>query len=170
MTKLPHFNGYSLSPQVQASIAWLLRALVAQHNHETNDFGSYIDESFLAFWDRDRAALRQRLVAQVVEAARELCRTDRFHPSLTLHAIRVCKEDPAWLSGYAGFAGGDIYQNGNHLKQQINPEFGRFVKAGVGAEDQEDKNGHSLREKVEGETIQSYTLFRVYDPTTVESP
>ena len=85
LTKLPHFNGYSLCPQEQAPIAWLLRALVAQRNHETDDFGSCIDESFLAFWDRERAALRQRLVAQVVEAARELCRTGRFHPSLTLH-------------------------------------------------------------------------------------
>ena len=85
LTKLPHFNGYSLSPQEQAPIAWLLRALVAQRNHETDDFGSCIDESFLAFWDRERAALRQRLVAQVVEVARELCRTGRFHPSLTLH-------------------------------------------------------------------------------------
>ena len=170
LNKIPHINGYSLSRQEQASMAWLLREITAQHNHQTDDFGSYIDENLLAFWNREHGALRQRLVAQVVEAARELCRTGRFDPSLTLHAIRVCMKDPAWLSGYAGFVGDDIYQHGNHLKKRINPEFGRLVKAGVGAKDQEDENGQPVTQEVEGEIIQSYTLFRDYDPTTVESP
>ena len=168
LNKLPHINGYSLSRQEQASMAWLLRVFVARRNHEIDEFESYIDENLLAFWEREHGALRQRLVAQVVEAARELCRTDRFDPSLTLRAIRVCMKDPAWLSGYAGFVGDDIYQHGNYLKKGINPKFGQLVKAGVGAEDQEDENGQPVTAEVEGEIIQSYTLFRDYDPTTVE--
>ena len=167
LTKLPHFNGYSLSPQEEASITWLLREIVTKGNHQIDDFGSYIDESFLEFWERERAALRQRLVGRVVEAARELCRTGRFDPSLTLRAIRMCMEDPEWLDGYAGFVGDDIHRHGNHLKKRINPDFGRLVKAGVAASDQLDKNGNPVTGEVEGEIIQSYTLFGDYDPTTV---
>ena len=170
LTKLSHFNGYSLSPEEAAAIAVKIQETVVQGNHHTDEFGSYIDENFLGFWDTERAALRQRLVAQVVEAARELCRAGQFDPSLTLRAIRVCKEDPEWLSGYTRFVGGDAYQPGNHLKRQINPDFGRLVKAGVGAQVQEDENGQPVMEEVEGEIIQSYTLFGGYDPTAVETP
>ena len=67
----------------------------SRSSHRTDKFGSHIDENFLELWDTERPALRQRLVAQVVEAARELCRTGQFDPSLTLKAIRVSKEDPA---------------------------------------------------------------------------
>ncbi len=139
LTKLPHFNGYSLSPEEEAAIALKIQETVAELDHETNEFGSYIDKNFLEFWDTERSALRQQLLAQVVEAARELCRTGQFDPSLVLRAIRVCKEDPEWLSGYTRFVGGCIYQRANRLKQQINPDFGGLVKAGVGAEVQEDK-------------------------------
>ena len=82
----------------------------------------------------------------------------------------MCKEDPEWLSGYTRFVGGDAYQPGNHLKRQINPDFGRLVKAGVGAQVQEDENDQPVMEEVEGEIIQSYTLFGGYDPTAVETP
>ena len=169
LTKLPHFAGYSLSRHEQASLAWMIREFVAQRDHQTDEFGSYIDESLLVFWEREHTALRQRLVAQVVEAARELCRAGRFHPSLTLHAIRACKENHAWLNGYSGFVGGDIYEHGNHLKKRINPEFGRLVKAGVGARDREDENGRPVTAEVEDEIIQSYTLFRDFDPKAVET-
>ena len=147
LTKLPHFNGYSLSPEEEAAIALKIQETVAELDHETDEFGSYIDKNFLEFWDTERSALRQQLLAQVVEAARELCRTGQFDPSLVLRAIRVCKEDPEWLSGYTRFVGGCIYQRANRLKQQINPDFGGLVKAGVGAEVQEDKNGKPLRQK-----------------------
>ena len=170
LTKLPRSNGYSLPRQEQAAISRQIRETVAQCSHRADKFGSYIDKTFLEFWDRERAELRQQLVAQVVEAARELCRTGQFVPSLTLRAIRVCKEDPEWLNGYTRFVGGGIYQQGNRLKRQINPNFGQLVKSGVGANDQEDERGQPVTEKVEGEIIQRYTLFRDYDPTTVETP
>ena len=170
LTRLPHFNGYSLSQQEQTAIAQRVQEAVAQRNHEIDDFGSYIDEVFLEFWDTERTELRQWLVAQVVEAARHLCRTDQFSPSLTLQAIRVCKEDPEWLAAYTRFVGGDIYQPGNPLKKQINQQFGRRVKAGVGAEDQVDEHGEPVREDVDNEIVRSYTLFCSFDLATVERP
>ena len=112
LTKLPHFNGYSFSPEEQKTIVRRIREVVAERNHRMDKFGHYIDKSFLEFWDADRTELIDRLVSQVVETARELCRTGEFAPELTLHAIRACKEDPDWLAGYARFVGGDIY--GNH--------------------------------------------------------
>ena len=72
----------------------------------------------------------------------------------------MCKEDPEWLTAYSRFIGGDIYQQGNRQKQRINLEFGRRVKTGVGAEVQKDEHGRRVRENVEGEIIQSYTLLK----------
>ena len=170
LTRLPHFNGYSLIKQEQREIALRIRERVAQLYHETDEFGSYIDTNFLEFWDPERAALHQRLVTQVVEAAQELCRTGQFGPSLTLQAIRACKKDPEWLVGYTRFVGSDIYGTGNPLKQQINPDFGRRVKAGVSAKDQEDENRKPVRQQVKDEIIQSYTLFRDYARPTDKTP
>ena len=164
LTRLPHFNGYSFSPEEQEAIARRIREVVAERNHRRDSFESYIDESFIEFWDADRVELLDRLVAQVVETARELCRAGSFAPALTLHAIRACKEDPDWLAGYARFVGGEIYGNRNPLKQKINPMFGRRVKDGVGAEDRKDDTGNPVRQHVENEIIQSYTLFEDYDP------
>ena len=169
LTKLPSFNGYSLSPEEEEAITRRIREVVAERNHQMDDFGSYIDESFIEFWDADRAELLDRLVAQVVETARELCRTGSFDPALTLHAIRACKDDPDWFAGYARFVGGDIYGNRNPLKQTINPMFGRRVKDGVGAGDRKDDSGNPVRRRVENEIIRSYTLFEDYDPQALES-
>ena len=160
LTKLPHFNGYLLSRREQAAIARRICTHVAERDHQTDGFGSYIDENYLEFSDPERPALRQRLVAQVAEAARELCRAEQFDPSITLQAIRVCMRDPEWLAAYARFIGGDIYQPGNHLKQQINREFGKSVKAAAQAEVQWDERGRLIREEVGGEIIQSYTLLK----------
>lgn len=113
--------------------------------------------------DPGRAELRQRLLAQVVEAARELCRSGQFSPDLTLHAIRACKEHSEWRAGYARFVGGNIYGKRNPLKRLINPDFGSQVKAGVGARDQENENGKPVIAFVEDEIIQSYTRFASHD-------
>ena len=169
LTELPHFNGYSLSPEEEAAIALKIQGTVTERDHQTDEFGSYIDEHFLEFWDTERAALRQQLLTQVVEAARELCHIGQFDPSLTLRAIRVCKEEPEWLSGYTRFVGGDIYQHGNPLKRQINPNFGQLVKDGVGATVRKDENGRPVTEEVEDEIIQSYTLFSGYESATVQT-
>ena len=169
LTKHPHFNGYSLSPEEQVAIARRIQEVVAERNHEPDDFGSYIDENLLEFWDPDRDELRQRLLAQIAQAAQELCRSDQFAPDLTLHAIRVCKEDPEWLAGYARFVGGDIYGDHNPLKRRINPDFGSRVKDAVGAEDRKDGNGNPVSRRVKNEIIQSYTLFEGYDPQALES-
>ena len=169
LTRLPHFNGYNFSPEERKAIAQRIREVVAERNQRMDDFGSYIDESFIEFWDADRVELRERLVAQVVETARELCRAGNFAPALTLHAIRECKEDPDWLIGYARFVGGDIHGNRNPLKQQINPHFGKRIKAGVGAKDRTDVDGNPVIQLVGSEIIQSYTLFEDYDPRALES-
>ena len=96
----------------------------------------------------------------MAEAARELCRAGQFDPKIILHAIQACKEDPEWRAAYARFVGGDIYQTGNDLKQQINREFGRSVKAAAQADIQRDERGRLIRNQEEGEIIQSYTLLK----------
>ena len=169
LTKLPHFNGYFFSLEEQVAIARRIQEVVAERNHRMDDFGSYIDESFLEFWDADRDEMRERLLAQVVQAAQELCRSDQFAPALTLHAIRVCKEDPEWLAGYSRFVGGDIYGDHNPLKRRINPDFGSRVKDAVGAKDRKDDNGNPVSQRVKNEIIQSYTLFEGYDSQALES-
>ena len=168
LTKLPHFNGCALTKQEEKDIARRIREIAVQR--EPDEFGSYIDESFLEFWDDGRAELHQNLVDQVAKAARDLCRNGQFHPSLTLRTIRACKEDPDWLAGYARFVGGGIYDQANPLKQRINPAFGRRVKSAVGAKAQKDKSGNPVRRHVENEIIQSYTLFEDYDPEALETP
>lgn len=171
LTWLPHFNGCSLTEQEEKNIARRIGEVAKQRGYQPDEFGSYIDESFLEFWEEDaRAELRQKLVDQVAEAARELCRNDQFDPSLTLRAIRACKEDPEWLAGYARFVGGGIYDQANPLKRPINQAFGRHVKSAVGAEDQKDKSGNPVRQHVENEIIQSYTLFEDYDLEALETP
>lgn len=169
LTKLPHFNGYSLSQQERGAIVRRIQETVVQRGYETDELGFYVDERFLEFWDTERAELRERLVIQVVEAARALCRADQFTPSLTLRAIRVCMEDPEWLSGYTRYLGGGIYQQGHPLKRRINPQFGQRVKAGVGAQNEVDEYGESVTEDVEGEIVHRYTLFRSFDPAAVET-
>ena len=169
LTKLPNFNGYSFSSEEEEAIARRIREVVAERNHQMDEFGSYIDESFVEFWDADRDKLRERLLAQVARAAQELCRADQFTPDLTLHAIRVCKEDSEWLAGYARIVGGDTYGDHNPLKRRINPDFGSRVKNAVGAQDREDDNGNPVTRRVKNEIIQSYTLFEDYDPRALES-
>ena len=160
LTKLPHFDGYPFPPREQAALARRIRAHVEERGHRADKFGSYIDSNFLEFSDPERPALRRRLVAQVAEAARELRRAGRFGPKIILHAIQACGEDPEWRAAYARFVGGDIYQTGNELKQQINREFGRSVKAATQAHVQKDRSGRPIREAVEDEIIQSYTLLK----------
>ena len=169
-TKLPHFNGCSLTEQEEKDIAGRIGEIAEQREYECDEFGSYIDESFLEFLEDGRAELRQELVDQVAEAARELCRNGQLHPALTLRAIQACKEDPEWLAGYARFVGGGIYDQANPLKRPINQAFGRHVKSAVGAEDRNDENGNPVRQHVENEIIQSYTLFEDYDPEALETP
>ena len=160
LTKLPHFDGYPFPGREHVALARRIRAYVAERGYRTDAFGSYIDENFLEFFDPERPDLHRRLVAQVAEAARELCRAGQFGPRIILHAIKACEEDPEWRAAYARFVGGDIYQTGNDLKQQINREFGRSVKAATRAHVQKDEHRRPIRDSVEGEIIQSYTLLK----------
>ena len=107
----------------------------------------------------ERNGLRQRLVARVADAACKLSRGGQFDPSITLLAIRACMEYPEWLSGYARFIGGDVYQHSNPLKKKINPGFAKSVKARLKAKNQVDRHGGSIKKKVKGEIIQSYKLL-----------
>lgn len=146
LTRLPHFDGYSLSRGETKELAKRIQDHVEQHGHHMDEFGFYVDVNFLEFWDADRRpVLKRQLVDRVVDAARERCRTGRFDRSLTLQAIQMCKDDPGWLSGYTGFIGGGIHEHGNHLKQKINQEIGRSIKAAVGAEVVTDGNGRPAR-------------------------
>ena len=167
VTKLPHFDGYSLSDEDQQEIRGMIQERVAQHGSQRAELGFDVNMDFLEFWDADRPALKRQLIDRVVDAARGLCRTGRFDQSLTLQAVRMCKDDPEWLSRYTRFVGGGIHEHGNHLKQKINQEIGRSVRAAVGAEVVTDGNRRPPRVNVTGEIIQSYTPFASYDPTAV---
>ena len=168
LTRLPDFNGGAFSQAEKQAIARRIREVVRASNHETDDFGSYIDQELVEFLAAERSELcRLLLVEQVVEAARMLCRSGNFSPSLTLDAIRECKKKPGWLAGYARIVGDDIYATRNPLKRQINLDFGRRVKTGVGAKDLTDKNGKLIRAKATNEIIQSYQLFQDYNQQTV---
>ena len=118
VTKLPHFEGYSLSDKEQQEIRRMIQAYVEKHGRQGAELEFDVNMDFLEFWDADRLVLKRRLIDRVVDAARELCRTGRFDQSLTLQAVRMCKDDPEWLSGYTRFVGGGIHEHGNHLKQK----------------------------------------------------
>ncbi|MCY4607223.1 MAG: phospholipase D family protein [bacterium] len=160
LTKLPDLDGYPFPRPEQTALARSIRAHVEERGCKTDKFGSYIDQNFLEFFDPERPALHRRLVTQVAEAARELCRAGRFGPKIILHAIQACTRDPEWRAAYARFVGGDIYRTDNKLKEPINREFGRSVRAATRAHVQTDERGRTIRETVEGEIIQSYTLLK----------
>ena len=117
LTKLPHFDGYPFPGREHAALARRIRTHVEERGHRTDAFGSYIDENFLEFFDPQRPALHRRLVAQVAEAARELCRAGQFDPKIILHAIQACKEAPEWRAAYARFVGGDTQTGSSGLKR-----------------------------------------------------
>ena len=169
LTKLPHFDGYSLSESEQLEIGGRIQEHVARQANQPEIF-EYIDMDFLKFWDSERSELKQRVIARVVETAREICRAGKFDRDLTLRAIQLCKKDGPWLADYTRYVGGSIYQHGNHLKQEINREIGRRVRIGVGAEVVTRSNGRPAKVGIADEIIQSYTPFASFDPAAVVEP
>ena len=167
LTRLPDFNGHSTSKGEETELAERIQRFVTDRGFHANAFDFYIDMDFLDFCEAERSMLKSRLVAQVVETARELCRTGHFDSALTINAIRRCKEDRNWLRGYSRFVGGGIYDNGNPLKRQINPDFGKQARLAVGATNVTGTNGKPVRKSVKDEIIQWYTPFKDFDATTV---
>ena len=167
LTRLPDFNGHSISKGEETELAERIQRFVVERGSHTDDFEFYIDMDFLDFCEAERSMLKSRLVAQVVKTARELCRTGRFDSALTLNAIRRCKEDRNWLRDYSRFVGGGIYDNRNPLKRQINPDFGKKILLAVGANKLTGSNGKPIREKVPDEIIQWYTPFMNFNATAV---
>ena len=55
LTKLPHFNGHFISPEEQRVIAKRIREVVAERKYRMDDYGFYIDECFLKFWNTECA-------------------------------------------------------------------------------------------------------------------
>ena len=55
LTKLPHCNGYFLTPKEQQVIAKRIREVVAEREYREDVYGFYIDENFLEFWDTECA-------------------------------------------------------------------------------------------------------------------
>ena len=158
LTKLPHFNGHSISAYEQAGIADAIKRHVTYHDYLVDDFDFLIGMDFLNFCQSDSTMLKRRLVDQAVETAKDLCRAGQFDSSLTLNTIRRCKEDPTWLRDYARYVGLPIYENGNPRKRVINLELGRRICADIGATILTNNNNRKrLKVKVAGEIIQSYT-------------
>ena len=167
LTQLPDFNGYSTSKGEETDLAERIQLFIAVRGFHTDAFDFYIDMDFLDFCEAERSMLKSRLVAQVVETARELCRTGRFDSALTINAIRRCKEDLNWLRGYSRFVGGGIYDNKNPLKRQINPDFWKKIRHAVGATELPGSNGKPIRKTVTDEIIQRYTPFMNFNATAV---
>ena len=170
LTKLPHFNGYSISTKEKTGIAKAVKRFVTSRKFQTDDFEFYIDIDFLEFCRSEPSMLKRRLVDQAVETARELCRTGQFDSALTLNTFRRCKEDPTWLSDYTTYVGGAIYENGNRRKQEINREIGLRIRAGIGGTVQTDGGRQSAKVPVADEIIQSYTPLAGYRATAVIAP
>ncbi len=167
LMKLADFNGHTISKAVEAELAKRVRRLVAHRGHHVDESGFYIDMDFLDFCEAGRAMLKARLIAQAVETAKELCRTGRFDSALTLHTIRRCKEDRDWLRDYSIFVGGGIYDSGNPLKRQINPDFGKRIRLAVGATNMTGTDGKPIRRPVSDEIIQWYTPFKKFSAASV---
>ena len=167
LTRLPDFNGHSSSKGEETELAERIQRFVADRGFHTDAFDFYIDMDFVDFCEAERAMLKSRLVAQVVETAKELCRTGRFDSALTLNAIRLCTQDRDWLRDYSRFVDAGIYDNRNPLKRQINPDFGKKIRLSVGATRVTAGNGKPVREKVTDEIIQWYTPFKNFNATTV---
>lgn len=72
------------------------------------------------------------LVDRAVNAAREICRENKFDEDITLRAIKRAKEDPQWIEDYAAYVQDDIYKNGNPRKGPINREIGFRIREGIG--------------------------------------
>ena len=167
LTKLPHFNGYSLSTEDEAGIAEAIKRFVSSRKFQTDDFEFYIDMDFLEFCRSESSMLKRRLVEQTVETARELCRNGQFDSALTLNTFRHCKRDPTWLSDYTTYVGGAIYEDRNPRKKEINREIGRRICAGVGGTNQTDGKKRAARVPVADEIIQSYTPLTGYSTSAV---
>ena len=141
LTKLPHFNGYSISAKEKTEIAEAIKRFVASRDFRVDNFDFHIDMDFLGFCRSESTLLKRRLVEQAVETAKDLCRAGQFDRALTLNTIRHCMEDRTWLNDYAEYVGGSIYERGNPRKKGINLELGRRIRAGIGATIQTDHNG-----------------------------
>lgn len=167
LTRLPHFNGHSISKQEETGLSASIHTIAESRRFHTDDFGFYIDMDFLAFRDAERPVLKRRLVDQAVETARELCRAGHFNRALTLNAVRRCKEDPAWLHDYARYVGGSIYENRNRPKHEVNLAIGKRIRAGVGGDVETDSNGRRVTIQVPDEIIQTCTALADFNPAAV---
>ncbi len=135
---------------------------------------SLIKDGFIEKGEADRIKLFWALVDRAVQAAQDICRTNRFKSSITLDAIHDCMKDPAklvgqpysWTDGYRVYVKDDIYKNGNPEKGPINREIGFRIRAGIGGLVEKGDDGKSKTTKVLGEIIQSYTPMADFDQVT----
>ncbi len=129
-----------------------------------------IDHRIIAADDAERLQLRQHVIDQCVETARQRCRDGLFSEHITLEAIKQCMLDTVWLQNYAKCIEDDVYKHGNPLKGPINRAIGAQIRAAIGGVVKKDSNGRKVMMRVHGEIIQSYTLFDTFDPELVHGP
>ena len=55
LNRLPHFKGYTFSPQEKRKISDMVGKYVAMHECKMDKFEFYIDKNFLEFWNREYA-------------------------------------------------------------------------------------------------------------------
>lgn len=80
----------------------------------------------------DFQMLRKTLVDRVVAAALELWQSNPAS-DITDRAVARCRQDPVWWSDYNTYLGGDPVKR-HKQKERINPQFGRNIRAAIGAD------------------------------------
>ena len=69
LTKLPHFNGHSISKEEQTAIASGIWSLVTSRKHLADDFDFYVDMDFSEFCRTEPSMLKRRLLTQATDTA-----------------------------------------------------------------------------------------------------
>jgi hypothetical protein len=112
--------------------------------------------------EANRQRLRLSLLQRVAEAAVAIFQNEGVPPDIINRAIADCMTNQGFATDYEIYVGDNPYKHGNPRKE-INKEFGRAVKAAVGAKTKRTANGKAVKTPVAGAIIQSYTVLEPAD-------
>lgn len=113
--------------------------------------------------------LREALIEEAVEHARNLCRTGQFSESITLRVFQDLKADSKWLGRYEDVIGDNPFKTGNEIKNSLNQEIGYRIRYGVDGTVLKEKGKSVIAKAPPGELIQSYTVFEDFDRDAVKA-
>lgn len=106
--------------------------------------------------------LKKWLIKRAAKVALELNREGDFDRDFILTVLRHCKQNGEWRDGYARYIGGDVDDQDNAWKRNINPMLGKRIRKAVGAERILTAGGHPRRKSVRGpDIVGQYTLLEI---------